>query len=57
MKDIDKIVKNKFFTGNYEHFNTPRTERQARQYQLTRSWTLNTREYIGGYYEKLLGKN
>jgi hypothetical protein len=57
MKDIDKIVKNKFFTGNYDHLRTPRTEVEARQYALTRSWTLNDREYIGGYYEKLLRQN
>ena len=57
MKDLDKIVKNKFFTGNYYHYATPRTEREARQYALTKSWTLNDREYIGGYYEKLLRKD
>jgi hypothetical protein len=57
MKDLDKIVKNKFFTGNYYQYATPRTEREARQYALVKSWSLNDREYIGGYYEKLLSQN
>ena len=42
----EKIRENKFFTGNYSHFNTPRTELDARRNALTRTWNLNTREYI-----------
>ena len=42
----DKIEKNKFFTGNYYHFATPRTLREARRYALVRTWTNNMKEYI-----------
>ena len=42
----EKIRKNKFFTGNYYHFATPRTELEARRYALVKTWNANTREYI-----------
>jgi hypothetical protein len=42
----ETIKKNKFFRGNYSHFNTPRTELEARRYAMTRTWNLNTREYL-----------
>ena len=42
----EKIRKNKFFTGNYSHFNSPRTELEARRNAMTRTWNLNTREYL-----------
>ena len=40
------IQKNKFFTGNYSHFNTPRTELDARRNALTRTWNYQTREFL-----------
>jgi hypothetical protein len=40
--DWDKIRRNNFFSGNYYHFATPRTEREARRFALTRTWTGNT---------------
>ena len=42
----ETIQKNKFFTGNYYHFATPRTELEARRYALVKTWNANTREYI-----------
>jgi hypothetical protein len=42
----EKIRENKFFRGNYSHFNTPRTELEARRYALTRTWNYHTREYL-----------
>ena len=42
----EKIRENKFFTGNYSHFNTPRTELDARRNALTRTWNYKTREYL-----------
>jgi len=42
----ETIEKNKFFTGNYFQFATPRTELEARRYAITRTWNINTREYI-----------
>lgn len=42
----DKIRENKFFTGNYYHFATPRTELDARRYALVKTWNNNTKEYI-----------
>ena len=42
----ETIKKNKFFRGNYSHFNSPRTELEARRNAMTRTWNLNTREYI-----------
>ena len=44
----ETIQKNKFFTGNYYHFATPRTELEARRYALTRTWNYQTREYLYG---------
>lgn len=41
----DKIRENKFFTGNYSHFNTPRTELEATRNRMTRTWNYKTREY------------
>lgn len=42
----ETIKKNKFFRGNYSHFNSPRTELEARRNAMTRTWNLNTREYL-----------
>ena len=42
----EKIRENKFFRGNYSHFNTPRTELEARRNGLTRTWNYHTREYL-----------
>jgi hypothetical protein len=42
----EKIRKNKFFTGNYSHFNTPRTELDAMRNSMTRTWNYQTREYL-----------
>lgn len=42
----DKIKANKFFMGNYYHFATPRTEREARRYALVKTWNATTREYL-----------
>ncbi len=42
----ETIKKNKFFTGNYSHFNSPRTELEATRNAMTRTWNLNTREYL-----------
>jgi hypothetical protein len=42
----DKIRENKFFTGNYYHFATPRTELEARRYALVKTWNNNMKEYI-----------
>lgn len=42
----ETIKKNKFFTGNYSHFNSPRTELEAMRNAMTRTWNLNTREYL-----------
>ena len=39
----ETIRKNKFFRGNYSHFNSPRTELEARRNAMTRTWNLNTR--------------
>ena len=40
--DWNKIRQNNFFSGNWFHFATPRTEREARQFKLVRTWTGNT---------------
>ena len=42
----ETIKKNKYFRGNYSHFNSPRTELEARRNAMTRTWNLNTREYL-----------
>jgi hypothetical protein len=42
----EKIRENKFFRGNYSHFNTPRTELEATRNGLTRTWNYKTREYL-----------
>jgi hypothetical protein len=42
----DKIRKNNFFTGNYSHFNIPRTELEARRNALVKTWHANMQEYI-----------
>jgi hypothetical protein len=42
----DKIHENKFFTGNYSHFLTPRTELDARRNALIKTWHANMQEYI-----------
>lgn len=35
----DRIIRrNNFFSGNYFHFATPRTEREARFFKLVRTW-------------------
>lgn len=33
-----KIYKNNFFSGNYDHFRTPRTELEAKRNDLTPTW-------------------
>ena len=44
MHKIDKqkqqeiFRKNNFFSGNYFHFATPRTEREARFFKLVKTW-------------------
>jgi hypothetical protein len=45
----EKIRENKFFTGNYSHFNSPRTELEAIRNAMTRTWNYNTREYLNVY--------
>lgn len=54
--DWDKIYKNNFFSGNYEHLLTPRTEREAKLNQLTRTWRRATEPLtmieIRGYDER-----
>jgi hypothetical protein len=42
----ETIKKNKFFTGNYSHLNSPRTELEARRNSMTRTWNANSREYL-----------
>ena len=42
----EKIRENKFFTGNYSHFNTPRTELEAMRKSMTRTWNYQTREFL-----------
>ena len=42
----EKIKANKFFTGNYYHFATPRTELEATRYKLVKTWNYKTREYL-----------
>jgi len=36
--DWRKIYKNNFFSGNYDHFRTPRTDIEAKVYALTQTW-------------------
>jgi hypothetical protein len=33
-----KIYKNNFFSGNYDHFRTPRTDIEAKVYAMTQTW-------------------
>ena len=33
-----KIYKNNFFSGNYDHFRTPRTDIEAKRNALTQTW-------------------
>lgn len=42
----EKIVKNKFFTGNYYHLVTPRTDLEARRFALVKTWNANTKEML-----------
>ena len=42
----EKIRENKFFTGNYSHFNTPRTELEAMRKSMTRTLNYQTREFL-----------
>lgn len=35
------IEKNKFFTGNYSHFSTPRTYREAKLNAQVKTWKFN----------------
>lgn len=42
--DWRKIYKNNFFSGNYDHFRTPRTELDARRIALTKTWIRNKRD-------------
>ena len=36
------IRRNNFFSGNYFHLATPRTEREARFFKLVKSWNANS---------------
>jgi hypothetical protein len=36
--DWRKIYKNNFFSGNYDHYKTPRTELEAKRIALTQTW-------------------
>ena len=33
-----KIYRNNFFSGNYDHFKTPRTDKEALLYAMTQTW-------------------
>jgi len=33
-----KIYRNNFFSGNYDHFRTPRTNNEAQVYAMTQTW-------------------
>ena len=39
-----KIYKNNFFSGNYDHLKTPRTELEAKVYAMTQTWFRAKRE-------------
>jgi hypothetical protein len=39
-----KIYKNNFFSGNYDHFRTPRTDIEAKRNALTQTWFRAKRE-------------
>ena len=39
-----KIYKNNFFSGNYDHFRTPRTDIEAKVYAMTQTWFRAKRE-------------
>jgi len=39
-----KIYRNNFFSGNYDHLRTPRTDKEALLYAMTQTWFRAKRE-------------